>query len=145
MVSEATRREPQAGLANKKNIKLMKTKILLVAALIGAAALSTQAGISFGFSFGLPVVAAPMVVAAPGPVVVAAPVYGATVCPGPGYAWVPGYWSVGIGGRLWVPGCWRGGYGHCGYGYYGHGAWGGGYYHGGGWGGGGYHGGGWHR
>lgn len=124
----------------------MKTKILLVAALIGAASVSAQAGICFGFSFGLPIVAGPVVVA-PAPAVVVAPpaYYGATVCPGPGYVWAPGYWSVGFGGRVWVPGCWHGEYAHCGYGYYGHGGWGGGYYHGGGWGGGGYHGGGWHR
>ena len=105
----------------------MKIKMLLVAALIGAAAMSAQAGVHFGFSFGLPVpvVAVGPVVAAPvyaAPAVVADPVY----APAPGYVWAPGYWSVCAGGRVWVPGCWRGGYGH---GYYG------------GWG----HGGGWHR
>jgi len=112
-------------------VKIMKTKLMLVAALIGAATLSAQAGVHFGFSFGLPlpvaVVApvAPMVVAPP---VVVAPsvVVAAPGCPGPGYIWAPGYWSVTGYGRVWVPGCWRGGYGHYGYAY-GHGGWGRGY------------------
>lgn len=129
----------------------MKLKLLLTAAVIGAATLSANAGIHFGFSIGLPVpvvVAAPVYAApvyAPVPVVAApvyAPVYASTVCPGPGYIWAPGYWSVSTCGRAWNPGCWRyGGYGRCGYGYgYGHGGWGGGWGHGG-WG----RGGGWHR
>jgi len=128
----------------------MKIKILLTAAVIGVATLSANAGIHFGFSFGIPfpVVAAPVYAApvyaapvyAPAPVVVATPVYAAPVyapvCPGPGYAWAPGYWSVNTYGRVWIPGCWRygGGYGH-GYGYgYGHGGWDhDGRGHGGGW------------
>lgn len=108
--------------------------MLLVAALIGAATVSAQAGVNVGFSFGLPIVApAPVVAVAPVAPVVAAPVYGApaVVVGAPGYVWYPGYWSVGIGGRIWVPGGWRGGYGHYGYGW-GHG---GGY----GWGHGGWH------
>ena len=90
----------------------MKTKLILLAAVIGAATtLSAHAGIRFGLSIGLPI-PAPVVVVAP-PVVVAAPVCAApvvvatTVCPGPGYAWVPGYWSVNGYGRVWVGGGWR--------------------------------------
>lgn len=98
---------------------IMKTKMLLLAALISAATVSAHAGVCFGFSFGVPVAVAPapVVVAAPvAPVVVASP-YAA-----PGYLWYPGYWSVGVGGRVWVPGGWRHGYGHGGYGYgWGHG------------------------
>ena len=104
----------------------MKTKMLLMAALLAAATLSANAGIHFGFSIGLP---APVVVAVPAPVV-AAPVYAAPVYAGPvyaapvyasGYVWAPGYWSVCATGRVWVPGCWhyRGGY-VCGHGDWGH-------------------------
>ncbi len=110
-------------------------KLLAVAGLIGAASLSAHAGIRFGVSIGLPLPA--VVVAAPAPVIVAAPVVVAppavvigAACPGVGYAWAPGYWSVNTYGRAWVPGCWRyhavtvgfgHGYAH-GYGYgYGHG------------------------
>jgi WXXGXW repeat (2 copies) len=88
----------------------MKTKLLLTAALAGFTTLSAQAGVCFGFSIGVPVVA-PVVVAAPvAPVpVVAAPsaVVAAPACPGPGYIWAPGYWSVRGGGRVWVGGCWH--------------------------------------
>jgi hypothetical protein len=114
----------------------MKTKVLLAATLIGAAALSAQAGVSFGFSLGLPVpvvvapapvvVAPAPVVAVPAPVVVApapAVVVGATVCPGPGYIWAPGFWSVNSCGRVWVPGGWRFGGGHGAYYGYGHAGW----------------------
>lgn len=82
----------------------MKTKILLAAALIGAATLSANAGVRFGFSIGIP---APVVVVAPAPVVIATPVAVAPACPGPGYAWTPGYWSVAGYTRVWVPGCWN--------------------------------------
>ena len=98
----------------------MKTKkLLLLAALLGAASLSAQAGVRFCFSFGLalpaPVVVtapvAPVVVSAPvvavPPVVVAAPVYAAPVYAAPNYVWAPGYWSVCGHSRVWVPGCWR--------------------------------------
>ena len=113
----------------------MKTKILLVVALLSAASLSAHAGIRFGFSVGLPL---PIIVAAPAPVVVAPPVVYATApavvvgtpaCPAPGYVWAPGYWSVNSYGRVWVGGGWRyhaapAGYFHGGYGYgYGHGGW----------------------
>ena len=93
----------------------MKTKVLLVAALIAAASLSAQAGVHFGFSIGLP---APVVMAAPVvPVVETVP-----ACPGAGYVWVPGYWTGYGAARVWVAGCWRPGphavvYAHP---YYGH-------------------------
>lgn len=97
----------------------MKTKILLAVAALGAASLSAHAGVRIGVSIGLPlpvvVVAAP---ACPPPVVVATPVcpppavvttayVGAPPRPGPDYAWVAGYWTVGAYGRVWVPGVWR--------------------------------------
>ena len=88
----------------------MKTKMLLMAALLGAAALSANAGVSFGLSIGLPV---PVVVSAP--VVYATPVAPAPVtvvqtvapCPGADYVWVPGYWSGLPTGRVWVAGAWH--------------------------------------
>lgn len=102
----------------------MKIKMLLAAALIGTAAWSAQAGVHFGFSFGLPlpVVAAPVAPMAPvvvTPPAVCAPSVVLPPCPGPGYAWAPGYWSVGIyGGRAWVPGYWHSGPRGYGYGYW---------------------------
>ena len=88
----------------------MKTKILVLAALIGVTAMSANAGIRFGLSVGLPlpvVVATPAVVAAPiapAPVAVVAPV---PVYPGVGYVWTPGYWSYRARGYAWVSGGWR--------------------------------------
>ena len=84
-------------------MKLMKTKLLLTAALLGAASLSAQAGVHFGFSFGLPV---PVVVMAPA---VCAPAITVAVpaCLGPDYVWATGYWSVNGYNRVWVPGCWQ--------------------------------------
>src|SRR6202000_3059924 len=98
-------------LEKENKTKLMKTKLLLAAALVGAASLSAQAGVHFGFSFGLPLPPLPVVTgAAPAPVFVApsycAPqaVVAAPACPGPDYVWVPGYWN-GIGhDRVWVGG-----------------------------------------
>jgi hypothetical protein len=100
----------------------MKTKMLLLAALVGATALSANAGVRFGFAFGLPVpivvpapvvVTTPVVVAAP-PVVCAAPVAPQPVvvaavppCPGVDYVWAPGYWSYRPTGYVWVAGGWR--------------------------------------
>jgi hypothetical protein len=87
----------------------MKTKMFLLAALVGAAALSANAGVRFGFSIGLPlpvVVMAPVVVAtpvAPAPVTVVATV---PACPGVDYVWVPGYWSYRTIGYAWVPSAW---------------------------------------
>jgi hypothetical protein len=34
------------------------------------------------------------------------PVYDQPLCPGPGYAWAPGYWAYAAGGYYWVPGTW---------------------------------------
>jgi hypothetical protein len=85
------------------------TKVILMAAVLGAAAMSANAGVHFGFSVGLPVpvvVAPPVVVAAPAPVVVApAPVVETVpACPGVDYVWSPGYWSAG---HVWVGGGWN--------------------------------------
>ena len=88
----------------------MKTKTLLLAALVGVAAASAQAGVSWRISIGLPlpvvysqpVVCAPpvRVRAATGGVLApcpppAPPVFVQTVpvCPGPDYVWVNGCWS----------------------------------------------------
>ena len=87
----------------------MKTKMLLIAALVGAAALSANAGVRFGFSIGLPlpiVVTTPVVVAspfAPAPVAVVETV---PASPSLVYVWVPGYWSYRTTGYAWVPGSW---------------------------------------
>jgi hypothetical protein len=83
----------------------MKTKIILLAALLGATALSANAGVRFGFSIGLPVpvmVSPPVVYSAP-----VAVVQTTSPCPGVGYVWTPGYWSVYPTGRVWVPGAWH--------------------------------------
>lgn len=99
----------------------MKAKILLAVAVIGAASLSAHAGVRIGVSIGLPLPLPVVAVSAPAcrpPVVVAAPACPppavvttayvvAAPCPGPDYAWVAGYWSVGAYGRVWVPGAWR--------------------------------------
>ena len=92
----------------------MKTKLLLTAALVGAASLSAQAGVHFGFSFGLPLPPLPVVVVSPpAPVYVAPPacpapavVVATPACPGPDYAWAPGYWSVCGHSRVWVAAGW---------------------------------------
>jgi hypothetical protein len=101
----------------------MKMKLFLVAALFGAATLSANAGVRFGFSFGLPLfVPPPPVVVAPAPYVAApvvAPVVAAPVYPGPvvyaapaysyypGYVWAPGYWGWRGGCRTWFGGHWH--------------------------------------
>ena len=122
----------------------MKTKVLLLAAFIGAATLSAHAGVHFSFFFNAPLPPLPVVtVSAPAPVYVApaAPVavaatpvvytppvvVAAPPCPAPGYVWVSGYWS----GRTWVAGCWRPGPAHYAWGwghsFWGRGSWGHGY------------------
>ena len=89
----------------------MKTKTLLLAALVGAAAVSANAGVSWHISIGLPlpfvVVAPPVVVAAPCPPP-APPVMVETVpaCPGPDYVWLGGYWNYRPTGYVWVHGGW---------------------------------------
>ena len=81
----------------------MKTKTLLLAALVGVVAASAQARVSWNISIGLPlpVFCPPPVVCAPPPVVYAAPcpppappvfVQTVPVCPGPVYVWVNGGW-----------------------------------------------------
>ena len=90
----------------------MKTKIILMAALVGAAALSANAGVSFNFSVGVPVYATPVMVApCPPP---APPVIVETVpaCPSPDYVWAAGYWSYRPTGYVWVHGCWNYRFGH---------------------------------
>jgi hypothetical protein len=86
----------------------MKTKMLLLAALVGTAAMSANAGLRFGFSIGLPVVVTPPVVytapVAPAPVAV---VETAPACPGLDYAWTHGYWSYRTSGYAWVSGAWQ--------------------------------------
>jgi hypothetical protein len=107
-------RESRSLSAENNTLRFMRTKLLLTAVLIGAASLSARAGVAIGFSFGVPL-PAPVVVA-PAPVVVAPPVVVTTpayVAPAP--VWVPGYWSVGVGGRIWVPGYWHHGPVHYGY------------------------------
>jgi hypothetical protein len=99
----------------------MKTKMLLLAALVGAAAMSANAGIHFRISIGLPlpvVVSTPVVCATP---VIPAPVTVVqTIPPWPGvdFVWVPGYWSYCATGRVWVPGAWSHHPAHVVYGHY---------------------------
>jgi hypothetical protein len=101
--------------------KIMKTKMLLLAVLLGAAATSANAGVRFGFSIGLPlpvVVTPPVVFAAPVTPAPVAVVSAVPVCPGAGYVWTPGYWWYRPTGRVWVAGAWRChptrmAYGHC--------------------------------
>ena len=92
----------------------MNTKLLLAAALIGAASLSARAGVHLSISLGLPLpvtVVVPVVVAAPVcvPPPVAPPVVVVTAppCPGPDYVWTPGYWTVSNYQRAWVPARWQ--------------------------------------
>jgi len=120
----------------------MKTKILLVTALLGAAAMTASARVSFNLSIGLPIIVSqPAVVyvppPCPPPVVVATPappcpppVIVETVppCPSVDYVWMGGYWNYRPTGYVWVHGGWCNrpvhawhGYGHehGGYGGYG--------------------------
>jgi len=88
----------------------MKTKILLVAALLGTAALSAHAEVRFGFSITLPapvVVSTPAVCATPVVATPVAVVQTVPPCPGVDYVWVPGYWSCYPNGRVWVSGGWH--------------------------------------
>ena len=97
----------------------MKTKVLLLAVLVGAAAMPANAGVRFGFSIGLPlpvVVTTPVVVAtpvAPAPVTVVGTV---PVYPGVGYVGAPGYWPYRTTGYAWGPGAWCHRPGYVGYG-----------------------------
>ena len=78
----------------------MKTKIMLLAALLGVAAISANAGVSFGISIGLPL----PVVCAPAPVTV---VQAVPACPDVNYVWAPGYWSYRQTGWVWLSGGWH--------------------------------------
>jgi hypothetical protein len=90
-------------------MKTKMIKMILMAALVGAAAMSANAGVSFGLSIGLPlpvVVAPPVVVTtpiAPAPATVVAAV---PAGPSVDYVWIPGYWSYRTTGYAWVPGAW---------------------------------------
>ncbi len=84
----------------------MKTKMLLMAVLVGAAAMSANAGVRFGVSVGLPqpvVVSTPVVVATAAPPAIIETV---PACPGADYVWSPGYWSYRPTGYVWMPGAW---------------------------------------
>jgi hypothetical protein len=84
--------------------RTMKTKMLVLVALLGATAMSASAGVRFGISIGLPVmVVSPSVVYAPPPVAVVETI---PACPPAGYVWVPGYWSYYPTGLVWVRGAW---------------------------------------
>ena len=99
----------------------MKTKIFLMAALLGAAAMSANAGVRFGLSIGLPlpvVVMPPVVVATTVPPAPVAVVETVPACPGVDYAWVPGYWSYRTTGYVWSPGAWSHRPAHVAYGHF---------------------------
>jgi len=72
----------------------MKSK-LLAGLLVAGSSLFAAPGIGFGVSVGVPVA-----VVAPAPVVGYVP-----PAPGPGYAWVGGYYA----GPVWHPGYWHAG------------------------------------
>lgn len=71
----------------------MKTKMLLLAALVGAAVMSANAGVRFGFFIGLPlpvVASTPVVCATPVAPVPVTVVQTVPPCPSVDYVWVPG-------------------------------------------------------
>ncbi len=73
----------------------MKTKMLLLAALVGAAAMSANAGVRFGFSIGLPlpvIVSTPVVCATPVTPVPVIVIQTISPCLSVDYVWVPGAW-----------------------------------------------------
>ena len=86
----------------------MKTKTILLAALVGAATVSANAGVNFGISIGLPL---PVVYTQPAMVVVPATpapcVETIPACPGVNYVWAPGYWSYRGNRYAWVHGGWN--------------------------------------
>jgi hypothetical protein len=93
----------------------MKTKMLLLAALVGAAAMPANAGIRLGISLGLPL---PVVVSTPVAAAPVAVVQTVPPCPGVDYVWAPGYWAYYPTGRVWVRGAWCHRPAHAGYGHY---------------------------
>jgi len=85
----------------------MKTKMLLMAALVSAAAMSANAGVRFSIGLPMPVVVtAPVVVTTPVAPAPVAMVETVPTCPGADYVWVPGYWSYRTTGYAWVRGAW---------------------------------------
>jgi hypothetical protein len=120
-VKQSKRRNGKQITLNSNKIMKTMIKVLVGAAMIGAASMSANAGVRIGLSFGIPlpvpVVAPAPVYVAPTPVVVAAPACPPPAyttayvvqpaCPGPQYAWIGGYWSVNTYGRFWVPGAWH--------------------------------------
>ena len=84
----------------------MKTKNILMAVLLGAAAMSANAGVRFDIQLRLPlpVVVSTPVVCAPAPVTVVQTV---PACPDVNYVWAPGYWSYRPSGRAWMSGGWH--------------------------------------
>src|SRR5580698_6761441 len=100
----------QGNDALRKQMKNMKTKMLLLAALVGAAAMSANAGVRLGFAIGLPlpfVVTTPVVCATPAALAPVTVVQTVPACPGVDYVWAPGYWSYRTAGCSWVPGAWH--------------------------------------
>ncbi len=84
----------------------MKTKMILLAAMVSAAAMSANAGFRLSVCLPVPVVVSRPVVMVP---VAPAPMaYVATVpaCPGANYVWTAGYWAYRPHGNVWVPGAW---------------------------------------
>ncbi len=89
----------------------MKTKTILLTAVVGLAAVAANAGVHWNISVSLPfpvVVTAPVVVAMPPPPPPAPPVIVETVppCPSVEFVWVPGGWSYRPTGYVWVQGNW---------------------------------------
>src|SRR5215831_14595185 len=82
-----TRTAPPPALAARR-AAFLALAVLLAALLLGLRMAHAAVAIS--------------VTVAPPPL----PVYEQPVIPGPGYIWVPGYWSYGDQGYFWVPGTW---------------------------------------
>lgn len=81
----------------------MKTKLLALVLLAGSAAVAAPR-VFFGVGFGAPVYGPPVVAYAPMP---AAPVAAyVPPMPGPGYAWVRGYWYPAGARWGWHAGYW---------------------------------------
>jgi hypothetical protein len=89
-------------------MKTTMTKLMLLAALVGAATASANAGVRFNVDLVVPapVIVTPVVTTvyppAPAPIVEVAP-----VCPGVGYVWAPGYWTFRDHAYVWVRGAWN--------------------------------------
>ncbi len=66
------------------------TRSLLLALLLMAVPVVSQAGLIFSVGIAPPIL----------------PVYEQPLCPTAGYLWTPGYWAYGSEGYFWVPGTW---------------------------------------